>query len=305
MKTERRQELRTNELSEQIEQIGDYVRKNSIALTAIVLAAAVVFGGYFWYRSHQRAKVDAGWATLSRLSREPTDAVVISQIEAVANEDLSPSLTTEALLLIGETAMRKMTPTTGAAAISPEDVAAWSARAKTAFEGIIRRFPGETIAVGTAMVQLGVLHENQSDMTAAREVYEKLRGDERFQHTPYKELAELRLARLDQLASPVVFPPALMTVPEPPPDETADTARPGALPMSSRGLPPEAAARRPDAAPAPADQPPADPVTDRPGASPPAAGETPATPDASTPESPEEPPSPNPPPPAGGAPTGS
>lgn len=295
MKTERRQELRTNDLSEQIEQIGDYVRKNSIALTAIVLAAAIVFGGYFWYRSHQRAKVDAGWATLSRLSREPTDAVVISQIEAVANEDLAPSLTTEALLLIGETAMRKMTPTAGVAALSPEDVAAWAARAKTAFEGVIRRFPGETIAVGTAMIQLGVLHENQSDMAAAREVYERLRGDERFQHTPYKELAELRLARLDQLASPVVFPP---------PEKAAGSARPGALPMSSKGLPPEAAARRPDTEPASADQPPAEAATDRPGASPPVAVDTPATPDAPTPESPGEPPSPNPPPPAGGSPTG-
>jgi len=309
MKTERRQELRTNELSEQIEQITDYVRRNGLLLSAVVLAAAVVFGGYFWYSSHRQAKANEAWASLSRMSREPDDAVVLSQIEAVANQDISPSLTAEALLLLGEKAMRKMAPTRSEAAQpAPEDVAAWASKAKTAFESIIRRFPTEVTALGTAMMQLGVLHENQSEIAAAREIYEKIRSDARFQHTPFRALAEFRLARLDQWASPVVFPPALMTVPEPPPEEAA-TARPGALPLFSQGLPPEAAAQKPDSGATPEQAAP-DATSDEPQPpteSPVPAGENPDPAD----EKPGEPPNPaaDPPaptqPPADGSSTGS
>ncbi len=311
MKTERRQELRTNELSEQIEQITDYVRRNGLALSAIVLAAAVVFGGYFWYSSHKQAKADEAWATLSRMSRESADAVVLSQIEAVANQDISPSLTAEALLLLGQTAMQKMVSAApDATPPAAEDVAAWASKAKTAFESIIRRFPTEVTALGTAMMQLGLLHENQAETASAREIYEKIRSDARFEHTPFKEMAEFRLARLDQWAAPVVFPPALMTVPEPPPEEAAATARPGALPLSSRELPPEAAARKPDNDAAAASQAPPTGTTGEsqpPTESPASAGENPK----STTEKPGESPDPADtappptPPPADGSPTGS
>ena len=51
MRTGRRQELKQNELSQQIEGITEYMKRNAAAMTVIVVVAAVAVGGGFLYKN--------------------------------------------------------------------------------------------------------------------------------------------------------------------------------------------------------------------------------------------------------------
>lgn len=105
MKTERRHELHTNELAQQIDQVSDYVRKNAIQLLlGGGIALVVVLGGY-WFIAGQRAKVMDGWATLSdsSLAADPSGAIL--RYKEVATGSSDSALVLAAWSRIGEVAM--------------------------------------------------------------------------------------------------------------------------------------------------------------------------------------------------------
>ena len=222
MKTDRRQELRTNELSQQLEQVSLYVKKNVALLTTIIVAAAVIVGGFFWYVHHREQKRLAAWASLNKAAEGvEAGSSPFSVFESVIQQDLSPGLTSEALLRMGQTAMDKYTepaapaadPTTGVPAGNPAE---WAAKAKEAYTQIVTRYPDDVTASGSAMIALGVLCEDRKELDQARRWYKKITEDTRFASTSFTFQAAYRLAHLDRWASPVNFPPPLHTVPEPP-----------------------------------------------------------------------------------------
>src|SRR5882672_5049823 len=105
MKTARRQELRTNELSVQIDQISETVKQNYTSIITIVVGVAVVVGGIYWYFSSSRNRLMEGWATLSVRGDKPDPERDISKYEDVIAQSLDPKLNAAAWLKIGETAM--------------------------------------------------------------------------------------------------------------------------------------------------------------------------------------------------------
>lgn len=222
MKTDRRQELRTNELSQQIEQVGAYAKKNAAWLTAIIVGATVIVGGSYWYVQHKTKVRLTAWAALSKAGVETeTGAPSFSAYESVIKQDLSPSLTAEALFQTANTAMSKFIapePLAEAAAkAGSTDSQDWLAKAEEAYSEVLRRSPDDMSATGSAMIALGVLSENRKEPARAREWYKKVLDDQRFVSSAFAELAKNRLAGLDQRASVVDFPPPLHTVPMPPP----------------------------------------------------------------------------------------
>src|SRR5256885_7368303 len=98
MKAERRQELRTNELSQQIDQVGEYVKQNAAILTAIIIAVAAIVGGGFWYVRHQQSNLMNGWAILADRNATGEIGQRIDAFRDVANENLDPELTVQAWL---------------------------------------------------------------------------------------------------------------------------------------------------------------------------------------------------------------
>jgi len=214
MKATRRQELRTNELS----QIGDYAKQNATKLVVTFAVIAVVLVGGYWFIHHQEQRVLDGWATLSRAAALADSDSSLGSLESVVQENLSPALTTEALLKIGDTAMVKLispVDNDGLTDVST-DTTEWSAKAVQAYTEVVTRFPTDTTASGKAMIMLGVLAENQGDTEKARGWYEKIVSNKQYADTPFFVQATYRLDNLAQWSTPVVFAAPMDTVPQPP-----------------------------------------------------------------------------------------
>lgn len=219
MRTERRQELRTNELSQQLRDAADYMKRNATTLTIGLVAAVVIVGGGFAYASSLKNQRAEAWNKLT-LSGPDTDAVVrVEQAESVLQDEITPELSLQALLAIGDVSMREaldLKPSTPAldAGAASSDVD-WASRAKQAYSQILERFPEKPVPMGQAMIALGVLAENEGDVERARSWYQRVLDEERFALLPFRTHAEYRLTGLEHWSEPVVFPPPLMTVPVP------------------------------------------------------------------------------------------
>src|SRR5262245_33888357 len=105
MKTARRQELRTNELSVQIDQISEQVKQNYTTILTVILAVTVVAGGIYWYVTSSRNRLNEAWATLSARPEQADAERDISKFNEVISLNLDPKLSAAAYMKIGETAM--------------------------------------------------------------------------------------------------------------------------------------------------------------------------------------------------------
>jgi len=223
MKTERRHELHTNELAQQIDQVSDYVRKNAIQLLlGGGIALVVVLGGY-WFIAGQRAKVMDGWATLSdsSLAADPSGAIL--RFKEVATTSSDAALVLAAWSRIGEVAMGQIVAGDKATASTTD----WQKTAEEAYTKVAALAgSGDAVARGQAEIVLGVLAENKGDFAAARSHYQKVADADAYKNTPLPHQAKFRLAGLDTWSRPVSFPPAAITVAAP--DATAAPATPGA-----------------------------------------------------------------------------
>jgi hypothetical protein len=214
MKTARRQELRTNELSQQLDQISVYVKQNVAMLTVVIAVAAIVTAGGFWYVKNKQNQVMDGWAMLndSEVLKDMSSAV--GQFRTLAEEHRSPALTLAARLRIGEIAMAKVANPESSTATASSDPN-WSETALDAFSRVVSDYPNDVGALGQSYISLGVLAENKSDNEKARQFYQKIVDDARFAGTPFVVQAKFRLEGLPKWSMPVVFAPAPVTVPSP------------------------------------------------------------------------------------------
>lgn len=212
MRAERRHELQTNELAQQIDVFGDYIKKHAGMLTAIFAGAVIVVVGIFWMARQRQNTVLAGWSTLndSELLSDPTMA--IDKYRQVAEEAATPALAIEAWLKVGETAMTQH--------ISPSKTATsqqdWSQIATDAFTKIVQKYEDHPIATAVSRLSLGILAENKGQTEAAREQYEKVVADKRIALTPYPAQARFRIDHLEEWTKPIEFPPppiAAATIP--------------------------------------------------------------------------------------------
>src|SRR4051812_41478425 len=105
MKTARRQELRTNELAVQIDQISEQVKQNYTSIIVVIVAVAVIAGGTYWYFSSKDNRLMTAWAELgTRPDASDADHDII-RYEEVINQNLNPKLNAAAYLKIGQTAL--------------------------------------------------------------------------------------------------------------------------------------------------------------------------------------------------------
>ena len=224
MKTERRRELQTNELAQQIDNVSDYVRKNAGQLLIGGGAALVIVLGAYWFISSKRAEVMSGWTTLSdsALAADPSGAIL--RYKEVANSTTDQDLALAAWNRIGEVAMGQLIAADAATAGATD----WQKTAEEAYSKVIASAGAEDVtARGQAIILLGVLAENEGDYARAREQYKKVAESESFKQTPLPQQAEFRLANLDRWSEPVNFPPAAVTVPVPQPTASTPGVPPG------------------------------------------------------------------------------
>lgn len=232
MKAERRQELRTNELSEQIEQVRSYVRENSTRLLATVIGIVVIVSASVWYFRGRESKVAEGWRQFQEVASATSPSDRVDQLKAIAQQDVDSALTLQAWLAVGGIARNEMLNPTGSAAVfdtGPD----WSEIARAAYQEVLDSFPERIPPAGESMIALGTLAEDSGDFDKARTLYEKVIGDARFDNTPFEQQAEFRLEGLDAWSVPVVFPP-------PKPGPLPVTAAPTLIPTAAPTLIPTA-----------------------------------------------------------------
>lgn len=225
MRTERRQELRTNELSHQLDEVREYAKKNATVLTVVIVGAAVVVGASFAYAKWQGGRQLEAWSTIERSDPDVSPRKAIEDLEAVAKQNLAPSLNVAALLKMAETAMRARSVPGEATAENTAGPSApakidWAAKARDSYTEILKKHGDDAIGSLQAMIGLGVLAEDEGRYAEAREWYKKVIDDPRSAALPLALQAEYRLENLDRWSTPVVFARPQMTVPIPPGMET-------------------------------------------------------------------------------------
>lgn len=232
MKTERRHELQTNELAQQIDQISTYARQNANRLIIFGVAVLVVIIALYWVVKGRQARIMDGWATLSDSSLMADPASAVERFRSVAQDSSDPRLTVSAWLRVGETAMSQIIAgdakkSDASSAPAPTtSIDEWKKTAQEAFENVVRLAGSrDSTAKGEALMMLGVLAEDRGEFEKAREYYTRIRDEQQFAMTPLPAQAEFRLKGMAEWSRPITFPPAAITVPAP---ETAAQTDPTA-----------------------------------------------------------------------------
>lgn len=273
MKTIDRKELRTNELSQQLDNITIYAKDNAARIAIWVGGAIVLAVLLFAYLNHRSTRVEEAWARLGASERtEPADQ--IKDAREVAEANINPGLTTQAWLRAGVISLMQLGPNAPAATTKLD----WAATAEEAFNKVLSIATNDTTARGQALMSLGILAENKGDAGASK-FYKQIIDDRRFDHTPFKAEAEFRLKGVDGWLKPVVIAPA----PPPPPAPSAEILGPVMPDMIPVDSPNEKAGAVIEAPPSSNDKPATEveltpaPVATPPTDAPPAAEAPPAT----------------------------
>jgi len=218
MKTTRRQELRTNDLSYQIEQIGDYLKRNATAITVIVVALVALALAGIWYYNRRTTRLMDAYAELVRVDPNEQPVDQIRRYKSVASEQIDPTLTTTAWLDAGNLALSQLAaPKTkapddsaGAGEAKSSETADQNELAKTAeeaFTKVLSAAKDNPAARGRAMMGMGVLEEDRRHFDKARQWYKKVIDDPQLANLPFRSEAQFRLEGLNAWSEPVEFPP--------------------------------------------------------------------------------------------------
>ena len=260
MKAERRQELKTNELAQMIEDVRRFFRNwgSYVVGGAVVIVVLIAFTVYQAKAGKQ--ELNDAWQTLRDTQRtsfftqsgeKRTDAEITAGFEgfqdlAAAAQD--PDLVFEALAAQAMIALHLSGMGDGGVDSRYLDTA------EQACNALKDRLPDNALAVATALnglvnVQADrfVVDGDASRKEKAREMLETLRDDSRFANTPFQMSALERLNSLDDVFRRRVLAPA--PAPEPVP---ATATRLEGPPVPSRAVLPPAGGGTDSDAPAPA-----------------------------------------------------
>lgn len=237
MKTQRRQELRTNELAQMLDEAREFFQRWGSyvvggVLVVVVLVALIVYRA----KAAEQALSDA-WTQLSELQRNAfftqsrekrrDDEIELgfTGLEELAAQAKDPALVFEALSSKGRIAEQlSMMAEAGVDAHYLDE-------AEEAYQVLRDRLPENALAVAVALTGLVnveadrfVLDGDPSRKDEARRMLEQLAGEPRFNLTPFQMAAADRLNQLDAVFRPVELAPA----PEPEPVATAPLMGPPA-----------------------------------------------------------------------------
>lgn len=255
MKSERRHELQTNSLADSLSHAPQFLREHgSKILLGLIIVLLITM--LIYQRSRRSAEeLDIGWMSIStarsaiqriellpQMVQDPTEvAGARKQFAENASTALAPvmasdnrQIAAEAYLLRGDlnwTLANTPVPavaTTQPSAAEPttED---YLARAQEAFEKVVRVYPEQSSTVQNARFGLAAIAENRRDFETAAKLYREITGDPQSTES-YKNLAEMRLAVLEDLKNPIFIAaaPAPTTAATAPASATAPGTAPAA-----------------------------------------------------------------------------
>jgi predicted negative regulator of RcsB-dependent stress response len=263
MKSQRRHELSTNELADWMANIPEWWEQNGrivmYTVAAVILAAAV------WYfttsraaaaRSQEAQKLSELLYTMEtfkyQMAKSPearselsNQMILLStQLKSFADSASNPNAAAFALIKSAEAIRTASHYSPGS--VDPEAEAGYLKSAQETCLKAIEKIKDNSSLLASARLQLGLCQESLGQFDEARKTYNGIVGSAQFQGDAAVAKAQLRLAVMDEFASPVSLAPAPIA-----PAAMAPAAAPGTRPAIPETIARPAA--RPEApAPAPA-----------------------------------------------------
>ncbi|MCH7525841.1 MAG: hypothetical protein IID39_00250 [Planctomycetes bacterium] len=200
MKTERRHELKTNELGAFVLEVNDWLKGHGTLVgVAVVVVVVVVFGATYARRSQTSAQ-ESAWRTLSQLTFDAIQAdSSFQQVDQLIAETKDPDLKMDALMRKGEGAMSLALLQSGG--FHPE----FLDQAESAYRTLRDEFPERAPVVGLALSGLATIEEcrfvvdnDPAHRETAKGYLERLQNDALFKGTPFQTDATQRLLNLEK-----------------------------------------------------------------------------------------------------------
>ncbi len=207
MKAERRHELKDNDLLHILHTMRDYLTENGgrvgLAIILVVVGATALSIGV---RS-QSAASEESWTHKSELIYSDVEKgresiATLTTLTAQSGDD---SFVLSALLEQGQQALRLAQEVP----FPPDED--FNNVAKTTYTSLRERFPGNALAIGTALIGLAtveanafVLDTDPAHMEKAKALLTEARDSKALSGLPFQRIAIEKLSRLDQTFRPVI-----------------------------------------------------------------------------------------------------
>jgi len=205
MKSERRHQLKSSELSDMLEQAKVYAAENWSKITSVAVLVIVLIAVGLYIRHSRSQEVAQNWQQMFAVLNRDTSAGKVD-LEQMALQTSDKNLAVIAWKVLGDQYLSRWLV---AEDIQRDDLAR---QARQAYMRILDQYQDNTLAVADAHIGLAVLAENLGQWSGARDHYQKIVSDPRFLGTIFVTLAQNRLANLNQWQEPVVFAGKTMQV---------------------------------------------------------------------------------------------
>ena len=233
MDSERRHQLRENDLAHTLTVTRDFFEQHSKQITVVALTALVLFAiGSFVVRSRAEAHKDV-WRQKNELKFEGAQEGprAIDQLFSIVEDSSDRRFVLEGLIEAGRQSLKLAQD----APFPPNREL--NARARKAYGQLLKRFPHEPLPVGVALAGLATVEENEfvwdhnvAHKDKTREYLTRLSSDSMFTGLPFQRMALDRLKTLDSTFQVTEFAPA---PPPPPPAETETPVEGEAAPIKA------------------------------------------------------------------------
>jgi tetratricopeptide (TPR) repeat protein len=195
MKSERRHELHSNILADQLSDLLEYLRTRGQFIVFVAVGViAVVAIVWIWQWSAETRRME-GWQTMKTLlatSRE-ADPEVLGRMEQVAADYSDGKLQAMAYAQLGKRLMQEAV-LTGDAAEARE----FTQRAEAAFRAALESSDEAGTPAAIAQLGLGGIAANRGDLEEAKQYFEAVGNDPAYEGTPYVALAAEQLTVLER-----------------------------------------------------------------------------------------------------------
>ncbi len=194
MKAQRRHELQTNTLVEQMGEIFEYVQSKSQAILVAVVAVVVILGvAWYWQHSAQTRRAE-GWQTMLLLlsTSKQQDPAVLEKMEQVAGSYSDPRLKAMAYAQLGKRLVDE-----AAVANKPETAKGYIERADAAFQAVLSQTPDQVVPAAIARLGLATIAADRGDFAAAKGYYDAVGNDDRLAGTPFPSEAAAAMTALE------------------------------------------------------------------------------------------------------------
>ncbi len=209
MKTERKQELRTNELGAFLLDANDWAKKNSTQVFGGIVVVLVVVIAFRMFQSSRTESRNAAASSIGGLSFETPEEIGTSfaDLDDAINSTSDRSVRLTALVRKGAVAMSLV----GRDGFNPQ----YLDRAEEAYKEILNDYTNSMPALGAALSSLATIEESRfvqdqdkSRRTTAENYLTRLQNGPMFKGTPFQTVAAERLLNLDEVFKTVEIAPA-------------------------------------------------------------------------------------------------